>query len=722
MKKLDIAELNKIYDLGEEVDKEVFAEMRSNVLLMAGEHYKKDTGPSSQRAPGSSASDTVKLRLVKNHAHKVVRHYTTQTLAYAGSVSILPQNETDLQDVKDSELNSSVWEQAKTDYRMKEKIRSYALSFNGVGEVCVKLFWDPNAGDLVGYEQKVDEKTGEPLFEDSGDPMVPPQPVADESKPVFKGAFCFEEVFAANLLREPCKKNMRDHGAWIIRKMVPTKDLKEKYKNDPDKLRGITESEREEFVVFDAAKSSYQKTKGESLVREFYWDKCTEYPEGYFVIATSTAILEEGPLPFGIFPICWAGFDEFPTSPRGRGILKVARPYIAEVNRASSAMAMHQVTIGDDKIIYQSGTKLAPGSLLPGVRGITYQGREPQILPGRNGGQYLDYINAQIGELYSVLMIDEQQQEKAGQTQDPLALLYRSASQKVKFSLYVEKFEQFIVDLVTTYLEMAKHYLPDDALIPAIGMREYINVAEFRKTTPLRYQIKVEPRDDTLDTMLGKQIWTQNVLQYVGKELNREDIGKLMQAMPYGGFKEAFEDFTIADENAKNDMLALERGEYPPISKYDDPAKMGAKLTNRMRRPDYKFLPPQVQALYEQRVAEYADLEAKNQQALLQAEAEYIPSDGTLVACDLYLPDPKNPENQARRARIPQKSLEWLVQKLEAQGASLDRLEQMSQGAQLDVLRQMQMQMMNGQMPGGAVVPPPAAMPGGMPPVQQMAM
>lgn len=721
-KTLDLAELNRIYDTADEVDREVFAEMRSNVLLMAGEHYKKDPDR-PMRGNQGAAADTLKLRLVKNHVHKIVRYYVTQLLSYAPGVAILPQNDTDLQDQKDADLNKSVWEQAKVEHRIKEKIRSWATSFSGVGEVCVKLFWDPQAGDVVGYEQKVDETTGEPLFElDPANPLAEPVPLPDETKPVFKGAFKFEEVFAANLLRESSAKTMRDAECWIVRKMVPTKTLEKRYATEPEKLKAVQDSSRDEYVVFDSGRSTYDRAKGQTLVREFYWPKCSDYPEGYFVFATSAGVLEEGPLPAGVFPLFWAGFDEFPTSPRARSIIKVARPYVAEVNRASSAMAMHQVTIGDDKIIYQAGTKLAPGSLLPGVRGITYQGREPQILPGRNGGQYLDYINAQISELYSVLMIDETLAEKGGETQDPLALLYKSASQKVKFSLYVEKFEQFLVDVVTGYLELAKFYLPDDALIPAVGMREYINIAEFRKTAPLRYQIKVEPRSDTLDTLLGKQIWTQNVLQYVGKELTRQDIGKLMVSMPYGGFKEAFEDFTLDDENAKNDMLALERGEYPPISRFDDPALMAKKLTSRMRRPDYKFLAPQVQALYERRVAEYNDLEAKNQQALLAAKSEYIPADGTLVTVDLYVPDPTSPTGQSKRARLPQRAIEWLIQQLEAQGASLDRLEQMSQGALVQLYQQMQQQQMNAPQPGMAGQPLPPAASGMMPPVPGMAM
>ncbi len=708
MKTLQIEELNRIYDEAETVDRDVFAEMRSNVLLMAGEHYKKDTG-SHPREGGTKSAQDVKLRLVKNHTHKIVRHYVTSVLSYAPGVAILPQMDTDLQDQKDAELNQAVWNQAKIDYRLKEKTRQWATDFCGPGEVAVKIFWDPEGGDLAGYNQLVDEETGEPVFEvdpsgaldQMGQPLQVPAP--DKDSPVFKGAFVFESIFAANLLREASKKSMRDKGAWIVRKMVPTKDLKERYKDDPEKLRAIVSSEKDEFIVFDSNRAAYGKEKGQTLLREYYWAKCHEYPEGYFCFSTSAGIIEEGPLPKGVFPIAWTGFDEFPQSPRGRSIIKVARPYIAEINRASSAMAMHQVTIGDDKIIYQAGTKLSQGTLLPGVRGLTYQGREPTVLPGRDGGQYLNYIQAQVAELYSVVMLDEMSVEK-NQTQDPLALLFRAASQNLKFSTYTEKFEQFLVDVCLIYLELAKFYLPDDAVIPAIGSRDQVNLEEFRKTTQLRYQIKVEPRADTMDQVMGKQIWAQNILQYAGKQLTRDDIGALMKEMPYGNFKETFDDFTIDRENAKNEMLALERGQWPYMGVHDNPEYMVKKLSARTRRPDFQFLSPEVQQLYTKRIEAYEQFAAEAQQKILAAQAEYIPTDGALVTCDIYLEDKENPENQAKRARVPQRALEWLIKQLEAQGASLESLEGLSQGGMAEIAQML----MNGQSPGGQGQPPTA--------------
>jgi hypothetical protein len=687
MAKLDIGHLNKLYKEAEQVDREVHAEMRSNVLLVAGEHYTKRGKGLDKRIRGTAdLTENQKLRLTKNHIHAIQRHYVSSILSRAPGVTIDPSNEKELQDVKAAELNKAVWQHAKQKYRLKEKIREWANDHITLGEEAAKIFWDPNAGDVVGYEQKLDPVTGEPMFEDGDelDPMtgLPVQcPCADESKPVFSGDFVFERIFGFNLLRHPAAQSMRDSGKpWIVRKMVDLDTLKEIYKGDADKLKLLAEAKGgDQFVVFDSSKAAYEMAKGQVLIREFYWPKCFEYPNGYFVIATEMGKLEEGELPYGIFPIVWNGCDEFQGSPRKRSIIKVARPYNAEINRASSQLAQTQITVGDDKVLYQNGTKLQQGALLPGVRGISFQGTPPTILPGRDGGQFMPYIEAQVAEMYRACMVPELLEEQQG-PMDPYALLHRSIEQTQKFSMYADSFEQFLVDLATLFLELSKKYLPDEALIPAIGRREYINISEFRNTEPLCYQIKVEPMSDTVETKLGKQMALNHVLQYVGTQLGKEDIGRIIRAMPYGNTEEAFGDFTLKYDIAKNAILALDRGQMPVIHETDDSEYLLQRIALRMSQADFDQLPQQAQQNYaiykqqhEQRMAEIA--------AKIQAAKDgFIPSGGAMVACDMYVPDEKDPTKAPKRVRMPYQALDWLVQKLAAQGQTLDKMEQMNKG------------------------------------------
>lgn len=706
-----IEDLNRIYSEAEEVDRELFAEMRSNLLLIAGEHYSKINARIASQVRQTNKtppSQDQKLRLTKNHCHKVHRTYMTNILSEVPGTTVKPQRDKELQDQKDAELNLAVWQDVKHRHKLKRKTKEWCSQYTGIGEVCVKVFWDPNAGQFKGYGPKLDEM-GAPVMKETGeiDPMTG-QPVMipeeDTENPQFTGDFVYEDVFGFNLLREAGCESMDDPDkAWIVRKMVDTKELKKRYSKDPDKVTKIQESSDRTYIVFDANKGTYHKKKGETLVKEYYWRPCLAYPEGYFVYATDTVVLEEGPLPFGLFPLKWAGFDKYASTPRGRSIIKVVRPYQAEINRASSSMATAQVTMGDDKLIYSSGAKMAPGALLPGVRGIAVTGgMAPVVLPGRSGAQYLDYVNQQTAEMYSVVMMDEMTvTDKSGQL-DPYALLFKSASQKKKYEVYTDNFEEFLVSVTELTLELAKHYLPDDMLISAVGRRETINIPEFRKTTPLAYQIVVEPQSETLETQFGKQLTFQHVLQYVGKQLDPKIIGKLIKNSPFANYDDSFDELTIDEDIAKNDMLALERGEPVEPTPYVDPTYMARKLTFRKKQPDFRYLDPLVQQSYAQLIQAYEAIAAEQAAKIAAAKNEYIPVDGALVTCDFYVPDPTNPDNQAKRAKIPQRALEWLLKRLEEQGITLDKLEGMNAQALSEIADMIFQGQMQG-APGGQV-------------------
>lgn len=697
MKRHTVGELNRLYQDAEAADNSLFAEQRSHVLLIAGEHYnKRGDLKFSQIRDNRDVSDYTKLRLTKNHTHKIHKYYTQSVLSNARSVTPAPQLDGELQDQKAAEINKSVWEDFKTRYKIKRDTRSWASDYTGIGEVHLKIFWDPDIGDFKGYRQMVDDY-GQPIFDEMG------QPVPDKKDPVFEGGLTYERIFGFNLLRDPGAQNLRESPYIINRKMVQTAKLKATYRHDEDKLKAIVDGANENYVVFDSNRGGYERTKGFTPVREYYFRPCPEYPMGYFYIATKGVILEEGELPLGLFPIISKGFDVHPTSPRGRSIIKQVRPYQTEINRASSAQALHQITIGDDKILYQTGTKLSPGALLPGVRGITYQGMEPKILPGRDGSQYQGYIDGQVREMYEVVDVNnimaQANDVKGGN--DLYALLFRSSAQKQQLSGYSEGFEEFLVDVCELSLELGKAYLPDEMLIPAIGRKEYVNMAEYKSSNKLRYQIKVVPQDDTLETQFGKQLSFQHLLQYSGQQLSREDIGMLMRNMPFANSEEMFKKYTVHHDTTKNIMLALERGEYPEAIPEANHDYIIEQLSLRMTQADFPTLHPQIQQAYAQKRMEHSQLKAQQEQKILAMQSQYIPADGPMIACDMYVDNP-DPKKAPKRARIPQRALDWLVKQLEAQSGSLQRLEQMNGGEANDMHALMQRQGAQAGMPPGA--------------------
>lgn len=695
-KKHDNTALSALYTDGDSVDQEVFAEMRSNLLLVGGEHYNRRQSSFYRRIRDSrELSQEQKLRLTKNHIQKICKTYVNQILSAAPGVGFEPKEESSLQNQKCTELNHAAWQDAVERYEINDKQDDWADEFVEVGEVAVKIFYDPNAGPITAYNQAVNEE-GSPSFNENNEAEP------DMDSPVYAGEFVFEEVYGFNLLRPPECKDMRKATWLCIRKMVDKDILLARWKDDAEKSKFVVTSSDDTFLVFDGARGGYRKSTNQVLVREFFFRPCPLYPRGYFYITTKEGILDEGELPGGLFPILFMPFDKIQTTPRGRSCIKYLRPYQAEINRSASKIAEHQITLGDDKLLLQNGTKVSAGASLPGVRAVNYTGQKPEVLPGRNGAQYLEYMNSQIAEMYQVANVAEQDLDQPG-IQDPFMMLFKSATQKKKFQRYIKRFERFLVDCSKLYLKLAKIHFNDDQVIHAVGKSEQINIKEFKNTDELSFNVKVIPQADDVETKFGKQVSIQHVLQYVGNQLKPEDVAMLIRQLPWANFEADFSEMTIDYDSIKNDILSLDRGEQPPIHPYDNHVYLIKKLTGRMRKPDYKFLNPMVQKNYADKVQLHERLESQRQMQIQRAEQGYIPTGGYMVGCDFYINNPDDP-NKTRRVRVPYEALQWLLTQLQSQGTSLQDLENMNPGAQ---------QQMAGMMTGPGS-PQPLGRPGGM--------
>ncbi len=697
MKKFTIEDLNRHYREGESCDDELFSEMRSNLLLVSGNHYSRKTTSFFTRIRNTQRmTDSQKLRLTKNHIHRIASHYHQAIMSKVPGVIPVAQNQLDMQDKKAADLNLAVWEDCKKRYNLKQKFNELVQNFVEIGEMCAYIHWDPSIGEVTGYEPLLDEM-GMPVMDPMTGQMLP-----DESKPVMSGGFKFDNIPAFNLLRAPQAKSMRESPYHIIREMISRADLLLAFGEEAKGIIG--EGDDEDFIVFDTNKKQYSKDEAQVLVRYEFVRPCLQYPQGYYYISTERGILFEAELPFGIYPIIWEGFNSYATNPRAYSIIKVARPYQAEINRSASQMATHQITVGDDKLIYQAGTKLAAGALLPGVRGLTYQGAPPQILPGRDGGHLLPYMSQQITEMYQACELEEINMDKEAGQMDPYTLLFRSASQKARFSKYIEKVESFMKEFCKVTLDLAKHYLPDDAFIQAVGKSEAINIEEFRSTSPLSYKITIDEQSGDISDRLGQQLALNHLVQYAGQQLDKKQLALLAREMPFLKNTPIVKQLTLDYDNVDNDMLQLERGNMPFVSPYADNKVYVDSVTHRMKQADFQMLSPEVQSLYDQYLQIHEGEIQRKMEAEQAAKDGFIPTGGSLITVQMSLPDPST-SSGTRQVRLPYEAVMWLVKRLESQGASLQQLEQMNQGVVADVIQQMQVQQ-GGAMPQPQLPPP----------------
>lgn len=667
-----LSDLNGYYTDGDSADQEVFAEMRSNILLASGEQYNKRRASYFKRIRDSKElNQEQKLRLTKNHIQKICKLYSNNIISMNPNVGFTPKDEKSPHDQKVADLHHSVWRDGWDRYNLDDKVDDWCDSFIQVGEVTVKLFYDPNLGDVKGYEPQVDGEGNPSLNEFQ-------EQVPDEGKPVFSGEFVFEEVYGFNLLRPPECKDLKKAEWLCIRKMVSKKEMLRRFKGNPAIQGAIRTDQDETYMVFDAISGGYKKSVDQTMLREYYFRPSLLFPEGYFYITTKDGIITEGELPGGLFPIITQPFDKIQTTPRGRSPIKTMRPYQVEINRSASKIAEHQITLGDDKLLLQNGTKVSAGASLPGIRGVNYTGSEPKILAGRSGDQYMAYMVSQITELYQVMMVAEDGAEN--EPGDMYMMMYRSARQKKKFQRYIKRFEKFLIELCKLYLQLAKIHMPDDAVVWAVGKNEQVNIPEFRALPDTCYEVKIEAQADDIETKFGKQIVLNHALQYVGPNMGKDDIGKLLRQMPFANFDESFDDMTMDYDTALNDVLALDRGEQPPINQYDNHEYMIKKLTFRTRKPDFKMLDPKIQQTYQAKISLHQQFAAQNQLAIQQAEQGFIPTEGALITVDFYVNKPgQDGSPKQEKVKLPYTSIDWLLKRLDAQGQGQEALMSMSQ-------------------------------------------
>lgn len=675
-----VEDLNTLYFEAENADQEILAEQRSNILLVAGVHYnKKGSRYWSRIRSAKELSSETKLRLTKNHIQKITKTYVNGLITTNPSVKVLPRNESEAGDRKSASINDSVWQFAEEENDLKIKYADFAKDLVEAGECFVKVFWNPDAGKLMGYEKLKDPEGFDIIDEETG------QPKDDKDKAVFQGKIEIEGIFPSNVLRDPNSTEMRTSRYLIVRKMVDIDTAKSMAGDDPIKQKFIVEDSKDEFMVFDGKQDGLSRTKDQTMLREFYFRPSKEYPNGYYFIATRHGILHEGELPFGEFPIHYVGWDNIQTSPRHRSIIKQLRPYQMEINRTASKIAEHQVT-SDDKILIQSGTKLSSGGILPGIRGIQYSGMAPTVLAGRAGDQYLPYLNSQIGEMYNIAMLAEEKEGKQKGDGNPWSSLFQNIADKKKFVIYTNKFEHFLARICTSYLRLAQQYFDEEMLIPAIDRNDYVNIPEFKNTDPLNFRIKVVPMSDDINTMYGKTMLANHVMQYSSASLEKEEMGHMLRQLPFSNGDQMFKGLTLNADSVENMILALERGETPAPNIHDDNPYMIKHLVYRQRQSDFKLLDPNIQKKFELLIEIYENQEKEKQMQIQRAQAGFIPSGGALVKTDLQVTVPNSTGGaKTTRAVFPIEALEWLNKQLEIQGSTQENLRSLGTGAQAQI-------------------------------------
>jgi len=690
---LNYRDLDSLYESAISKDDKTFSEMKSNVLLDVGRHYSKQKSKFNERVRQSRASDKAKIRLTKNYIHSICRRYENSIVSLSPGTTVMPHNEDELQDKKDAELSDAVWKDIRYRHKFEKKVDKLAKHFIVIGSAWIKIDFNENKGDLIGYEGSIEQVAVDGV-------VVEERQVIDKEKPVFSGDFDFEIIEAYNVFMDTGAETPDDAIYIGLRKMSKKKDLiellKENFSGEELKQKigfigGDCDNddgndEEDKYNMLDMLGEGVVEKHGRVYVREFFFRPSPEFPEGkYFLISDRGILLTSNLMQDKdgktIFPILNCQFDSYPGSSRGFSIIKQLRPVQAEINRTASKIAETQILWGDDKIITQFGEGMSEGAKLPGMREIKVKsGLEPKVIQGRAGDQFFSYLDSQIAEIYRLAMIKEMEVEK-GQ-QDILASLYSSLKDKKAFSLYAASFERFLIDITEVCLRIAKTSYRDEMLIRAVGRSEAINIAEFRETDPMNYSIKIEPVSGDIDSIMGKYIQSRDLIQYAGGNLDARQIGVIARDGMSFINRDIFTNIIDSTDVIESMILQLDRGEMPLMSEFDDNEAIVDALVKRMKKNDYKYITSKNQTIHANYMEQYrarAKILNRKMEELKEAQNGLIPMDGNMVKVDMYNAD-------GDRVKLPQKTVEWVMEKAKKQKVQTEFAQDMPEQAQIDIL------------------------------------
>jgi len=665
-----LSDLNSLYSESDTALNSHFAEIRSNILLDIGYHHPRRDRFSNARGPyfryqkGKST-----IRFTANHIQVITKFIRNSIQNRAPGGAILPQNPKELADQKSAELNLSVYETLKDKNDLSDFYSRLIHDFVVSGECYAKVFYDDKAGKFLGYDQPVD---GEGI------------PVG-EPTPKWEGDIVYEKLSPYNVLTDPEADSKREVKWLCYRKMISRETLEKKYAGNEEKMKAVKGGADDEHQWFDGVTGIYSDIKDGVQVREFYWKPCQEYPHGYFYFATISGILEEGELPDG-FCIFSSLYDESPANPRAYSVIKSCKPYQSEINRCASSIIKESIILGHSTVMYSAGSKMTTSSIGNGLKGLQYTGALPTIIPGSAGNQYEAYMLRITSEMYKIAKVPMQNEDKESAVgSDGFGMLFRTMRDKMGFSLYGEKIEKLIVEIIDHSLKLARRYYPDDKVIPMVGKREQVNIAEFRESSPDQYKIKVVPRTDDFSQMMGKSLQIGQALQYLGGSLSPEMSAELVRQMPFLNDEPLLADMMVKKDQADAVILALDRGETPFYFETGEHEYMLERLTRRMNEADFPILPQPTQLAFQERIEKHTESLSAQQQEAARATSGFIPSGGGLISADYYV---SSPEGKQHRVRIPYESMDWLVKKLNDQGSSVEKIGELPLSVQAEMGKQ----------------------------------
>lgn len=695
----DSAYLEEVYKKSKSAYSRFYNESKTNVLIYGSDHYAKASDNlkrTVERAFKTTLSEEERKKLTLNFVQVVIDRKVNKVVSMAPGCMATPYKSDDIHQVKDAKLSDSTLRSIKQANGWNEISSNAVYDYFIIGEVWANSYFDFDKGDIIGYDMKdLSGLPPEERYEMTPDGQFVEKQIEDPNKPIFSGEVCIELLNGYDVFIEEGVDRIQDSAFVGLEKLVHKNTLKYMIMSDPrikDKKKFINllkgADDNDEFSIFDRKKGISGDNKDLVLLKYFYFRVSPRFPNGKIFIKLKNEIIWSLDLQKDIngkpiFPISVRRCKRLPGNPRGFSPIRAGRSPQNEINRCVSKIAEHQVTLGDDKIVTAFSEGLSEGEKLLGIRHIKAgKGFETfKHIPGRTGEQYLPFLEFNVKHLFAVMEEDYTDVNEGGQS-DIKATLYKNLRQKMKYVLHAKDIEEFFIEISHKALELAKSYYPDKKIIQSAGTCEAINIQEFKALGPMDYNIKIEPVSDDLESMFAKYLTLTEHLQYAAKELGPDKIGYVLKEFPFIDGDAIYGKTLIDSKEADNIILALDRGEMPPVSMYDNNEEIVKQLVIRRRKGDWKLKveqDPEIEQRYQFQYEARQQILNDQLEKMREINAGGIPSDGPLVDVGYYVNEPKADGTGVKsvRAKIPVNAIKWTVEQLAKKNAYIEVIESM---------------------------------------------
>lgn len=484
----------------------------------------------------------------------------------------------------------SLWQKLSMD----EKRIVLGMWVQECGHAYVKISWDPTLGNGV-----TDPLSGEFMFE---------------------GDVRGEIVSPFEIFPDPLAMSFDDiRQSWLIQAKVRKLDyFKTQYpergaavrEEDVWLLSAQYQSRINSMNTRSGSDSNEQGTKNCAIELIKYEARSKEHPNGRMIVTANGILLEDKELPVGEIP--FRKFDDVVIGGKyySESTVTHLRPIQDQYNAVIRRRAEWTKKLLAGKYSAAKGSGLQQEAMNDGTEIVYYQ----TVPTAPNGGQptAIQVPNIPQWAYNEEESLDKQFNEISGISDISKGIL-PSASIPALGMQILQEADESRVGITTTQHEQA--WAGVASLILKYVERFYVTPRKLKISGKnLQYTVKTvqgqEIRGNTdVAVVPGSTLPKSQALQrqdlqnafdhgYLGPPQDPEVLQKTLGLMEFGDVQGMWEDFGLDSHQIKKGIDELEKGEYPPISEFDNHA-MWLRELNRYRKGDkFESLSPEIRALF----------------------------------------------------------------------------------------------------------------------------